>query len=146
MADFDYNDLAGNECLLRAVEYLRMLPEWKGKPAKLRTGFVEYGEVIARHVLNLYCQLEGKPLTEKIELSDACNPLADEVASRRPASLQQYSERLNAWHLKLAGVRDVVGHVFDELDRDAPDWMRSTAQLSQERFDDLVENCPFPEI
>lgn len=147
MADLEYNDLEGNESLLRAVEYLRMLPEWKAKPGKLRTGYAEFAEVIARHLVNIYCQLEGKTLTEKIELSEQLNPLQEDRVQRQPdGQLKQYLEQLNAWHLRLAVVRDVVGHVFDELDPDAPEWMQSTALLAQEQFSDLVESCPFPKV
>ena len=42
MAGFEYSDLKGNGVLLKAVEYLRMLPKWKEQPGTLRSGFVEY--------------------------------------------------------------------------------------------------------
>jgi hypothetical protein len=149
MAGLEYNELQGNESLLKAAEFLRMLPEWKAKPGKLRTGFVEYAELIARHLVNRYCELEGKPLTEKLDLDASTNPLIQEREAsaqldRQSADFKSYIDRLNSWHLQLAGVRDVVSHVFDELDRDAPEWMHATALLAQDRFSHLVESCPFP--
>lgn len=148
MAGFEYTELQGNEVLLKAVEYLRMLPEWKAKPGKLRTGHVEYCELVARHLVNLYCNLEGKPTTEKIDLDEVTNPLKAERAAQDQleavaGDLKAYSDKLNVWHLQLAALMDIVGHVFDEME-DVPDWMSSTAMMCQERFLHLVESCPFP--
>lgn len=150
MAGLEYTELQGNEVILKAVEYLRMLPEWKAKPGKLRTGHVEYCELIARHLVNLYCNLEGKPITEKIDLNETINPLKAERAAQEQlesvdSRFKAYSDSLNLWHLQLAQLMDIVGHVFDELD-DVPDWMQSTALLCQERFLHLVESCPFPQL
>ena len=149
MAGIEYNELQGHQSILKAVEYLRMLPEWKAKPGKLRTGHIEYTELIARHLVNLYCSLEGVPLTEKIDLNETLDPMkserfAQEQLQAVEASVKAYIESLNEWHLKLAAVRDVVGHVFDELDRDSPDWMHATASICQEKLNELVETCPFP--
>lgn len=148
MADFEYTELEGNGSILKAVEYLRMLPEWKAKPGKFRSGHIEYCQLVARHLVNLYCKLEGKPLTEKIELDAALDPLendrmAEAKLSNINGTLKAYTDDLNAWHLQLAMLMDIIGHVFDELE-DVPDWMISTSALCKERLLHLVETCPFP--
>lgn len=147
MAGIEYIDLQGNEVILKAVEYLRMLPEWKAKPGKLRTGHVEYCELIARHLINLYCHLEGKPLTEKIELNETINPLAqerDERAAQRneEATLKGFSEVLNKWHLELAIVDTGIDHVVSSIDGD--EAMGAIGYVLKNRLHHLVESCPFP--
>lgn len=148
MADSDCIELQGNEVILKAAEWLRMLPEWKAKPGKFRSGHVDYGDLIARHLVNLYCQLEGKPLAEKIELFDAVDPIAQEREERAKdredqESLKRFFHLLNAWHLELSqvqmGMRRVIGEV-DDGDFSA------IGHVLNHRFFDLVENCPFPDI
>ena len=147
MAANDYIELQGNECILKAVEYLRMLPEWKAKPAKLRAGYVEFGEVIARHLLNLYCSLEGKPFVEKLELDVTTNPLAlerEEQAKERSQrqTLDDYRRTIDKWHLELAIVNTGLGHVVSTID-DEP--MGAIGHVLTGRLFDLVETFPFPQ-
>lgn len=145
MAGFEYSDLKGNGVLLKAVEYLRMLPKWKEQPGTLRSGFVEYAEYIARHLLFMYGRLEGKPLEEVANLSECIDPIhADRVSDvKLSAIVDQYGRALNEWHLELAILRDVVDHILDQLD--GPDWVTSSAHLAQRQFSHLVETCPFPQ-
>ena len=148
MAEIEYTELSGNESILRAVEYLRMLPEWKAKPGKLRSGFVEFGEVISRHLVNLYCNLEGKPLDEKIELSELINPLLQEQVAQGKllsvvSAVGEYDRQLNCWHLELAMLRDLVNHLLLQFEED---WTSSAAHICRHRFDQLIDSCPFPNI
>jgi len=147
MAGHDYIELQGNECILKAVEYLRMLPEWKSKPAKLRTGYVEFAEVLSRHLINLYCKLEGKPLTEKLELDAITNPLQLDLEQKRAAAdeatiLKSHTERLNSWHLDLSLVETGLSHVVSTIEDD--EAMSAIGCILSNRFHDLVESCPFP--
>lgn len=147
MAGLEYSELQGNEVILKAVEYLRMLPKWKEKPGTLRSGYVEYAELMARHLVNLYGKLEGKPLKEVIELSESIDPIqAEKVAQVElqnvGGKVKEYDRALNEWHLELAMLRDLIDHILDELE--GPDWMTSSAHIAQERFLHLVESCPFP--
>jgi hypothetical protein len=149
MAAFEYTELQGNEVILRAVEYLRMLPEWKAKPAKLRTGHVEFCEVIARHLVNLYCQLEGKPLTEKIELNDTANPLIQEKQHEAArvqdrAALDGFTRQLNEWHLELAIVQKGLNLVLNSQQLEDDEELSSVGYVLKHRLHDLVESCPFP--
>ena len=149
MAASEYIELQGNESILRAVEYLRMLPEWKAKPAKLRSGFCEFGELISRHLVSLYCQLEGKPLEEKIELSEMLNPLRDERLAQDQLQMvlhavKAYSDKLNAWHLQLASVGELSAHLLSGLDGEG--WENAAAHICMERLSELVDGCPFPKI
>lgn len=145
MAGCEYSDLKGNGVLLKAVEYLRMLPKWKEQPGSLRSGFVEYAEYIARHLLFMYGRLEGKPLEEVAHLSECIDPIHDDRVSevKLSAVVDQHRQALNEWHLELAILRDVVDHVLDQLD--GPDWVTSSAHLAQRQFSHLVETCPFPQ-
>lgn len=147
MAGIEYIDLQGNEVILKAVEYLRMLPEWKAKPGKLRAGYVEYGELIARHLINLYCQLEGKPLAEKIELNETINPLEQEREERatqrnEEATLKGYTEVLNQWHTELSIVETGIDHVVSSIEDD--EAMGAIGYVLKNRLHHLVESCPFP--
>lgn len=53
-----------------------------------------------------------------------------------------YLRQLDAWHLELAIVRNVVDHILAELD--GPDWMTSAAHVARDRFAHLIETFPFP--
>ena len=53
-----------------------------------------------------------------------------------------YLSRLNAWHLQLAMLRDLVNHLLLEVD--GPEWLTSSGCLASEFFSHLVETCPFP--
>ena len=148
MAAIEYSDLSGNESILKAVEYLRMLPEWKAKPAKLRSGYVEFGEVIARHLVNLYCNLEGKPLLEKIDLDELTNPLLQEKEFERAhlddiAVNQAYAKRLDAWHIELSIVQKGIQLVLDEMP-DEDERLGAVSHVMQRRFLELIESCPWP--
>lgn len=70
--------------------------------------------------------------------------IEQEAAATQVSAIQAYSQRLNAWHLELAAVCKVVGHVIDEMDGDEPDWMHAAGKLAQDKFLHLVETCPFP--
>lgn len=147
MATFEYSELEGNGAILKAVEYLRMLPEWKAKPGKFRTGHVEFCQVLARHLVNLYCTLEGKPLVEKIELSEAIDPLKSEAVAQEQlrsvdSKVTEYDRQLNEWHLELAMLRDLVNELLSQMDGD--EWMKSAGHIAGSRFSHLVESCPFP--
>ena len=149
MAASEYIELQGNESILRAVEYLRMLPEWKAKPGKLRSGFCEFAEVISRHLVELYCQLEGKPCEEKLELSEMLNPLRDErLAEDRLqmviGSLKAYEAKLNAWHLLFSSVGELSSYLLTELDGEG--WQNAAAHLCIDRLSGLVDDFPFPKI
>lgn len=54
-----------------------------------------------------------------------------------------YVTQLNDWHLELAMLRDLVSHIFDEID--GPEWQTSSAHIARDRFDYLVETFPFPQ-
>ncbi len=54
-----------------------------------------------------------------------------------------YVLQLNQWHLELAMLRDLVGHILSEVD--GPYWIGSSAHIAQDRFNHLVETCPFPQ-
>lgn len=53
-----------------------------------------------------------------------------------------YLRQLDAWHLELAILRNVVDHILVELD--GPDWMTSAAHIARDRFSHLIETFPFP--
>jgi hypothetical protein len=53
-----------------------------------------------------------------------------------------YVRQINEWHLELAMLRDLVDHIFTEID--GPDWMTSSAHICKERLAHLVETFPFP--
>ncbi len=57
---------------------------------------------------------------------------------------EDYVRELNAWHLELAIVQDVVSHLLTELT--GPAWMTSSANIVRNRLEHLVETCPFPSI
>lgn len=147
MAGIEYTELQGNDVLLKAVEYLRMVPEWKAKPGKLRTGHVEYSELIARHLVNLYGKLEGKPLSEVIDLSESIDPIrAERVAQVQAEAVddraKEFDRVLNDWHLELAMLRDLVNELLWHMDGE--EWMKSAGHIAGHRFSHLVETCPFP--
>lgn len=147
MADLNFTDLTGNNSLLAAVEYLRMLPEWKAKPGKLRTGYVEFAENIAKHLLSRYCELEGKPFLEKMELDVMHNPIAQENEARfaladKEAAFRSYSEKLNAWHLELAIAQKAMEHVFTVVEPE--ESVGCVAHVLRDRLSQLVDTCPFP--
>lgn len=54
-----------------------------------------------------------------------------------------YVLQLNAWHLELVMLRDLVDHILTEVE--GPDWMTSSAHIAQDRFSYLVESFPFPD-
>lgn len=54
-----------------------------------------------------------------------------------------YVCHLNAWHLELAMLRDLIDHILREVD--GPDWVGSASHIALERFSHLVETCPFPQ-
>ena len=148
MADSDYvqTELQGNGAILKAVEYLRMLPEWKQKPGKLRTGYVDYGELIARHLINLYCTLEGKPLSEKIELDKVLNPLmqereAEHAFRNEKSLLDTHNSQLNTWHLDLAITTKGIERIVQDLE---DEHMGAIGHVLSRRLSELVEICPFP--
>lgn len=148
MADLDFSDLSGNKPLLAAVEYLRMLPQWKEKPGKLRTGYCEFAEHISKHLLMIYCKLEGKTFDEKMELDDLANPIIAEKAAAfaladRDASARAFVEKLNAWHLDLAIVQKGMEHVLIAADIQ-DEGVDCVASVLRDRLSYLVESCPFP--
>lgn len=51
-----------------------------------------------------------------------------------------YAQKLDAWHLELAILRNLVDHILSELD--GPDWMTSSAHIARDRFAHLVETFP----
>lgn len=147
MAGLEYSELQGNECILKAVEYLRMLPKWKEKPGTLRSGFVEYAELLARHLVKLYGDLEGKPISEVIELSETIDPIkAEKVAQVElqnvDGKVKEYDRALNEWHLELAMLRDLVNELLWQMEGE--EWMKSAGHIAGNRFSHLVETCPFP--
>lgn len=148
MADSDYvqTELQGNGAILKAVEYLRMLPEWKRKPGNLRTGHLEYSELIARYLINLYCTLEGKPLSEKIELDKSLNPLLQDLESKQAAMnekliLDSHYSQLNTWHLDLSIATKGIERVVQDLE---DEHMGAIGHVLSRRLTELVELCPFP--
>lgn len=147
MAGLEYSELQGNECILKAVEYLRMLPKWKEKPGTLRSGFVEYAELLARHLVKLYGDLEGKPISEVIELSESIDPIKAEKVAQVELSnvgdkVKEYDRALNEWHLELAMLRDLVNELLWQMEGE--EWMKSASHIAGNRFSQLVETCPFP--
>lgn len=145
MATGDFIDLRSNEVILKAAEYLRMLPEWKRSPGKLRSGYVEFGETLSRALVALYCRLEGKPDADKFEVFETITP-REETAQEHPvggADFAQLEGKLNAWHLELAIVQDAFERVTVSISEDAD--MGAIAHVLTRRFHDLVENMPFPE-
>jgi len=147
MASFEYSELEGNGSILKAVEYLRMLPKWKEKPGTLRSGYVEYAEILCRHLLSLYGKLEGKPLAEVIELSETLDPIkAERVAQVElenvGGKVKEYDRALNEWHLELAMLRDLVNELLWQME--GAEWMKSASHIAGHRFSHLVETCPFP--
>lgn len=151
MAGFEYSELQGNEPILKAVEYLRMLPEWKQKPAKLRTGHLEFSELLCRHLVNLYCTLEGKPITEKIELSDLLNPpLHDQETrvrlSNMDSSIDDYRRRLDAWHLEVSMAVRSLSFLIKQNQSDFDDPLGDIAHIVEKRAMHLVESIPFPDF
>lgn len=149
MATHDLNpDLQGNEPIIKAVEYLRMLPEWKDKPAKLKTGHVEFAQLLARYLVNLYCTLEGKTLTEKIDLDHALDPLAEDREATRQANnqdmgLQSYKAQLDEWHLEISMAIDALRFVAGQVDDDR---LSSVTHLAERRADDLLSTLPYPSL
>ncbi len=55
---------------------------------------------------------------------------------------KDYLELVNAWHLELAIVEEVISHVLAEAD--GPGWVGSTGHVAALRLRDLVEGFPFP--
>lgn len=55
---------------------------------------------------------------------------------------EAYVRQLNEWHLELAMLRDLVGHIFTELE--GPEWLSSAAHIAGDRLSHLVESFPFP--
>lgn len=55
---------------------------------------------------------------------------------------ESYVKALNAWHLELAIVQEVVAHLLAE--GDGPEWWGAAGHIVSGRFRDLVEACPFP--
>lgn len=149
MASSEFIDLRSNDVILKAAEYLRMLPDWKRSPGKLRTGYVEFGEILSRALVSLYCRLEGKVDSEKFDIHEACLANDDDegggssVAREFPAMVaDKHFEALNLWHLELAIVQDAFERVTVSVeDTD----MGAIAHVLSSRFHDLVESCPFPE-
>lgn len=147
MAVHDLNpELQGNEPILKAVEYLRMLPEWRDKPAKLKSGHVEFAQVLARYLVNLYCTLEGKSTTEKIDLDHALDPLAEERqaslnAAHQDLGLQSYKAQLDEWHLEISMTIDALRFVAGQVD---DEQLSSVTHLAERRADDLLSSLPYP--
>lgn len=54
-----------------------------------------------------------------------------------------YIRQLNDWHLELAMLRDLVGHILDEAE--GPEWLGAAGHIAQARFSHLVESMPFPD-
>lgn len=55
---------------------------------------------------------------------------------------KDYLEAVNAWHLELAIVEEVVSHLLGQVD--GPDWVTSAGHVACLRLRDLVEGFPFP--
>lgn len=53
-----------------------------------------------------------------------------------------YVRQLNEWHLELAMLRDLVGHIFAQVE--GLEWISSAAHIAGDRLSHLVETCPFP--
>lgn len=145
MADVDSTVAPDNEAIMKAVEYLKMVPIWKETPGKLRRGHVEFSQVLARQLTYLYSRLEGKDLAQCIELHDSIDPGAEERDQAHRESMMasrvgEYHRLLDSWHLQLAMLRDLVDHILTELE--GPEWMTSAAGICQHRFLELIETMP----
>ena len=51
-------------------------------------------------------------------------------------------DALDAWHLELAIVQDVVSHLLGHIE--GPEWMSSAGYLATRRLAELVEGFPLP--
>ena len=145
MAEANSTGVIDNEPIMKAVEYLKMVPIWKESPGKLRRGHVEFSQALARQLTFIYSKLEGKDLAECIELHDSIDPVAEERDELRKEHTQgnriaDYRRSLDGWHLQLAMLRDLVDHILTELD--GPEWMTSAAGSCQHRFLELIETMP----
>lgn len=55
---------------------------------------------------------------------------------------ETYNRELNAWHLELAMLGDLIDHILAEVE--GPDWLTSSAHVAQVQLAHLVKTCPFP--
>lgn len=143
MAKRDSIDFTGNGFLMKAAEYLRMVPVWKQQPGKLLSGHAEQCEILSRYLVNHFCQLEGKEPTERYELHDLIAPVhqVQPVTETGPA-LDEYRRQVDAFHLELSMLRDAIGHMLTDLE--GPEWQTSTAYILAGRLDAMVEGFPHP--
>lgn len=55
---------------------------------------------------------------------------------------ETYFDKLNRWHLDLAILQSAVDHLVSSLEES--EGVHSTARVLSDRFDQLVQSCPFP--
>lgn len=167
MAELNYKELEGNGFLMEAARRLTMLREFKEKPFKLNDAQIEYSRVLIRYLVFAYCKAENMPDKAKFELIKQMEPhliemkeavdagrisrgtlkleLPEHAPEKAPEfPLEEYLRTLNAWHLELSILRDMIAHVLDESVTQDEAGLSACAHIAKDRFEHLVETCPFP--
>jgi hypothetical protein len=136
MQDFKDEDL---DFLVQTVEFLRLIPEFKRKPALLRTGRIEQAERLARYVFHLYSKLKGMPLNDAIEQFDSLTTPEPDFHEEKP----DYSP-LNAWHLELSILADFITHLLGLFDDEGDSWKSAGGHLAIDKLTRLLDSFPMP--